>query len=154
MNEKKIYRVLKISHRKGCFISSLFMVYFSVVSKWFWSYVYHFRAINCPKLFPYISFKSFQKVLLNSELTKIQREYIQLIIGRRNSSISKIYCLFLYLKKSRSRVPLLIWIIDSTAKLTTSSRRQAKCKIKKCESLNLNNRSLGLSLGLRNFELS
>ena len=43
---------------------------------------------------------------LNSELTKIQREYFQLIIGPRNSSISK-YTAYSLLKKSRSRVPLL-----------------------------------------------
>ena len=45
---------------------------------------------------------------LNSELTKIQREYFQLIIGPRNSSISK-YTAYSLLKKSRSRVPLLYW---------------------------------------------
>ena len=43
---------------------------------------------------------------LNSELTKIKREYFQLIIGPRNSSISK-YTAYSLLKKSRSRVPLL-----------------------------------------------
>ena len=43
---------------------------------------------------------------LNSELTKIQREYFQLIIGPRNSSISK-YTAYSLLKKSQSRVPLL-----------------------------------------------
>ena len=45
---------------------------------------------------------------LNSELTKIQREYFQLIIGPRNSSISK-YTAYSLLKKSRGRVPLLYW---------------------------------------------
>ena len=49
---KKRYRLLKISVRKGRFISSLFMVYFSVVSKWFDSIFTIFRAINCPKLSP------------------------------------------------------------------------------------------------------
>ena len=56
------YRLLKIFDRKCRFIFSLFMVYFSVVSKWCWFFVYHFRAINCPKLFP---------ILLSSRFTKI-----------------------------------------------------------------------------------
>ena len=94
LNERN-YRLLKIFDRKCRFIFSLFMVYFSVVSKWCWFFVYHFRAINCPQTLPYISFKSFHKVLLNSELTKIEQEYFQLIIGPRNSSISKYTAYFI-----------------------------------------------------------
>ena len=49
LNERN-YRLLKIFDRKCRFLFSLFMVYFSVVSKWCWFFVYHFRAIKCPKL--------------------------------------------------------------------------------------------------------
>ena len=61
LNERN-YRLLKILDRKCRFLFSLFMVYFSVVSKWCWFFVYHFRAIKCPKLFP---------ILLSSRFTKI-----------------------------------------------------------------------------------
>ena len=60
LNERN-YQLLKIFDRKCRFIFSLFMVYFSVVSKWCWFFVYHFRAINCPKLFP---------IFLSSRFTK------------------------------------------------------------------------------------
>ena len=48
----------------GRFITNLFLVYFSVVSKWFWFYVYHFRAINCPKLSPIFLSSRFIKFYL------------------------------------------------------------------------------------------
>ena len=63
LNERN-YPLLKILVRMGRFITNLFLVYFSFVSKWFWFYVYHFRAINRPKLSPIFLSSRFIKFYL------------------------------------------------------------------------------------------
>ena len=105
---KKKYRLLKISDRKGRFISSLFMVYFSVVSKWFDSIFTIFRAINCPKLSPIFLSSRFIKFYWIQNWPKYSENISNWLSGLEIAVYLNIL-LISFLKKSRSRVSLLFW---------------------------------------------
>ena len=85
-------KCLKISVRKGRFISSLFPVYFSVVS---WFYVNHFQIQNWPKYSESISnwllgleIAVYLNILLIHYLRKVEVEFLYCI---ENSNIADFF---------------------------------------------------------------